>query len=153
MTPSNIIDGLSRIRVPHIKTIVISGGEPTLQLDRHLCEALRSEGYTLHLETNGSHNIDDYADLIDHISMSPKQSLEETKLGWSTDIKLLYPWIHPQINASDFRSFSAKNRFIQPVDCAEYGSNLIDSIAALTTDSDLNDYRLSLQLHKVLDVK
>lgn len=153
MAASDIIDGLSRIRVENVSTIIISGGEPTLQLDRALCEALKYEGFKLHLETNGSHDIETYADLIDHVSMSPKQSLEETKLRSSTDLKLLYPWIHPKINAGTFQNFSTKNRFIQPVYGPEYELNLKASILALSANQDLKDYRLSLQLHKVVGIQ
>jgi organic radical activating enzyme len=153
MTASDILSKLSDIRVRSVRTVVISGGEPTLQLDRSLLESLRGAGYLIHLETNGSNDILPYVDLLAHVSVSPKQPLAETKLRWATDLKLLYPWIHPEITADQFQEYKTAHRFLQPVDSPEYSANLKATMEALHSKHEMDGYRLSLQLHKILGVQ
>ena len=88
MTSSEVRDRVLEIGCD---TLVISGGEPLLQVDFELLRAL--SGFELHLETNGSLSLGALLDEFDHISMSPKQCVEKTKLERCDDLKLLYPSI------------------------------------------------------------
>jgi organic radical activating enzyme len=133
-----------------VKQVVLSGGEPTLQIDEPLLVALAHAGYTLHLETNGSKDIDTLAGYFTHITMSPKQGLDETRLRWAHDIKLLFPWIKPEISAEAFKTFSADNRFIQTLWTDEYRGNLDRAIEWLMLNPQ---YRLSVQTHKIINVE
>ncbi len=53
------------------KWIILTGGEPALQVDRELTDFFHDNGYKLAIETNGSINIDDKCN-IDWITVSPK---------------------------------------------------------------------------------
>jgi len=143
---------LERIRAVNTNNyadvIVISGGEPTIQLDRELCSDLVDAGFRLHLETNGSRDIAEYSEFIDHISCSPKQPLAETKLRAATDLKLLYPFLKGA-SPEMFSSFPAKNRFIQPIHGYDFDENVTQARDVILK---YPDYRLSIQLHKVLGV-
>lgn len=134
-----------------VKTVVISGGEPTLQLDVPLLEELRKFGYETHLETNGSNALGNRKSLINHITMSPKQEPELTKLEYCHDLKILFPYIRATITPEAFKYFFAENRFLQPVHSGDqYEANLARAVETLYT---LTGWRLSLQLHKILGVK
>jgi len=133
-----------------VKTVVISGGEPTIQLDKELLNELRLAGYTIHLETNGSNALGELHSLIDHITCSPKQSADETKLEACHDLKILHPFISDKITIDGFKDFKTEKKYLQPIDCDEYQENLESTIARLYRHPD---WKLSLQQHKILGVE
>jgi 7-carboxy-7-deazaguanine synthase len=132
------------------RRVVLSGGEPTLQINEELLHALKNQGYFVLLETNGSVNIDHLSHLIDHISVSPKQSAEETKLTEATDLKILYPSPIPNVNPNSFTMFKATHKFVQPLEDLNWSDNIKTSIAFCCKNPD---WRLSLQTHKTLGVE
>lgn len=151
MTAEIIIEHMKKLST--LRNVVLTGGEPLLQLDVELLKALSDENYYIMVETNGSipfkdHKMEDY---IDHITMSPKQSIEETHLYFCHDLKLLYPWVGEEISAKGFKYMEAKNRYIQPVWLEEKGMarNLDDAIEFITANPE---YKLSLQTHKMIGV-
>lgn len=148
LTVEQIIDQLNALGP--LKRVVLSGGEPTLQLTKDLLEALVSEGYELHLETNGSKALRELAQYFTHITMSPKQGPGETKLEWAHDIKILYPWIGPEVSAEGFNQFSSDHKFIQALWTDGYRDNLNSAIDWLMTHPN---YRLSIQTHKIIEVE
>ena len=121
--------------------VVITGGEPMLQLAAALIDALHARGFEIAVETNGT--LPAPAGL-DWICVSPKAGTEvvqrsgdELKLVWpqsGTDPEALLGW--------DFRHF-----LIQPMDCADAAAArqaAIDYVLAHPR------WRLSLQTHKLL---
>lgn len=132
-----------------VKTVVISGGEPTLQIDGALLMALKVAGYKLHMETNGSRAIGNLADYFEHITMSPKQTRAETKLEKATDVKVLYP-APGSISFEDFNDFPAQHKFLQPVWDKDYDATLRATVCRLYAHPD---WRLSLQTHKIMGVQ
>ena len=138
------------------QTIIFSGGEPTIQLLDDLISYLKFENYKIHLETNGSRPLSNYAlKEIDHITLSPKQELAKTRLQRCDDLKILYPWIHREIRPELFSGKYLRAKiYIQPL---EVGG--INSVVSKQNQSDAIDflkskgkYRLSCQLHKFLDL-
>ena len=151
LSAEEILTKLSNLE-SSVKDIVISGGEPALQLDEYLLSTLHHQGkYNLHLETNGSIDLSDLADFFTHITMSPKQSRGETTLKFCHDVKILYPFISPDITADQFSDFPADNFFIQPIaDGLDLNqSNIQEAVEFLY---DHPKWRLSLQSHKILGI-
>jgi organic radical activating enzyme len=68
MTLSEIVGELRRLS-PECRWIVLTGGEPALQVDREMIDALHAAGYELAVETNGSFELPEG---IDWITVSPK---------------------------------------------------------------------------------
>lgn len=132
------------------KKVVITGGEPTLQLDVEILETLREHGYEIHLETNGSKPLAELHCYFHHITMSPKQGIAETKLERCDDLKVLFPLQSPLVTPEAFSSFPAKQKFIQPVAEEGYESNVKDALAFIFK---CPEWRLSLQTHKILGVE
>ena len=139
------LKGLSK----RIKHLVISGGEPCLQLKNDIVEDFVSAGYLIHLETNGTKNIDSYFNKLYHVTMSPKQPLLNTELKRCHDLKILFPYIHKDITARKFDKFICQNRYLQPIyDKWRGGSRkVVDELY------NLRDWKLSLQTHKMIGAK
>jgi 7-carboxy-7-deazaguanine synthase len=144
MTAQDIVDSLKFLST-EVRTVVVSGGEPTLQIDEELLKALTGAGFRLHLETNGSKALGELGAYFAHISMSPKQTREETKLEHADDIKMLYPWIKEGISRQAFCDFPHRQMYIQPL----WES---DKKAALQYIYDFPELKLSAQLHKYIEV-
>lgn len=152
MTASEIARALDKKRrgISTIDTVVISGGEPTLQLNKELVKTLHLDGWNVHIETNGSREItDEMRYYIKHITCSPKQSLSETKLTRCNDLKLLFPFISEDITIDGFNYFSCDRKWLQPVMGPDYSANLHRTIQKLYRNPD---WRLSLQTHKIIGV-
>ena len=139
------------------KLIVITGGEPFRQPIEYLCQALLNAHYQIQIETNGTL----YRPLPDNISIvcSPKPSKE----GYHP----IRPDLLPMISAFKFIISTTRPNYdkvtdigqrahhipvyVQPMD--EYDD--AQNIANVKHARDLalqHGYRLSLQLHKILDI-
>ncbi len=134
--------------------LVATGGEPSLQLDRSLSDALRARGYRIAMETNGSRPID--RSLVDWLTVSPKQPEFVQREG--DELKLLFtgasvPGITPNTDAVEnlTRDTRFTHYFLQPVDVPESGGpNYAETVAAVMRLGP--SWRMSVQTHKVLDI-
>lgn len=133
----------------HADTVVISGGEPTLQIDEDLLRCLTGY-FDLHLETNGSRALGELLRFFTHITCSPKQPYSETRLERCDDLKILCPYIHPQITLKDFKDFERKNTYLQPVMNENYKENLRETIDKVMGTKNV---KLSLQVHKIIGIE
>jgi 7-carboxy-7-deazaguanine synthase len=129
-----------RYRLAH-PFVVCTGGEPLLQLDTALIEAMHAVGMEVAIETNGTVQAPDG---IDWICVSPKANVDLAQDG-GDELKLIYPQIgaEPEQYAHlDFRHF-----LLQPMDGPGRDRNI-----ALAKEYCLShpQWRLSLQLHKLL---
>lgn len=134
--------------------LVATGGEPSLQLDRPLSDALRARGYRVSMESNGSRAVD--RSLVDWLTVSPKQASFAQREG--DELKLLYtgtsaPGITPDVEA--VRRIVEGTRFghyfLQPVDIpAAGGPNYAEAIRAVMELGP--PWRLSVQTHKVAGI-
>jgi len=121
--------------------VVITGGEPMLQLDEALIAALHARGFEIAVETNGT--LPAPAG-IDWICVSPKAGTEVVQRS-GDELKLVWPQqgIDPDaLTGWDFRHF-----LIQPMDCAD-----AEGARAAAIDYVLGHprWRLGLQTHKLL---
>lgn len=123
--------------------VVCTGGEPMLQLDSSLVDALHAQGLEVGVETNGTISPPPG---LDWICVSPKAN---TTLVITTghELKLVYPQIGAaptQYEDLDFEHF-----FLQPMDGPDAQKN-----TQLTLNYCLSHpkWRLSLQTHKILDI-
>jgi 7-carboxy-7-deazaguanine synthase len=121
--------------------VVITGGEPMLQLDAALIAALHAAGFEIAVETNGTLPAPPG---IDWICVSPKAGTTIVQRA-GDELKLVWPQagIDPAaLLAWDFRHF-----LIQPMDCAEGEAARGAAIAYVMANPR---WRLSLQTHKLL---
>jgi len=123
--------------------VVYTGGEPLLQLDAALIDALHERGFEIAVETNGT--IDAPASL-DWICVSPKAGAE-LRQRRGDELKLVYP--QAGATPSDFEGFEFRHFFLQPMDGPYREAN---TQAALRYCLEHPQWRLSLQTHKVLGI-
>ncbi|UUL82543.1 7-carboxy-7-deazaguanine synthase [Sphingomonas qomolangmaensis] len=127
-----------------LRYVVLTGGEPLLQVDDALVAALHARGFEIAIETNGTLQPPEG---IDWICVSPKADAEVV-LTSGHELKLVYPQAKaaPQRFAElDFHHF-----FLQPMDSLEANANLAATIQFCT---DNPRWRLSLQSHKMIGIR
>jgi 7-carboxy-7-deazaguanine synthase (Cx14CxxC type) len=127
---------------PYRRYVVCTGGEPLLQLDAALVEALHARGFEIGLETNGTLAAPEG---IDWICVSPKAGTDIV-LRRGNELKLVYP--QPS-NPAAFEDWAFDHLFLQPMD----GPHQAENIRAATAYClDRPAWRLSLQTHKMIGI-
>ncbi len=122
--------------------VVCTGGEPLLQLDASLVEALHAEDFEVGVETNGTKPPPPG---LDWICVSPKAGADLV-LTHGDELKLVYP--QPQALPEAFTHLDFAHFFLQPMDGPDRAPN---TQAALEYCLEHPPWRLSLQTHKILD--
>ena len=124
--------------------VVLTGGEPLLQVDTPLIDALHDRGFTIAVETNGTQAAPAG---LDWICVSPKIGADLV-LQSGNELKL----VHPQTNArpADFEHLAFDHFFLQPMDCDQAPQCLEETIAYCL---DHPRWRLSLQSHKMIGIR
>lgn len=122
---------------------VITGGEPLLQLDQPLVDALHAREIEIAIETNGT--LDPPVGL-DWICVSPKAGAS-LKLTCGDELKLVYP--QTGTTPEEFERLGFRHFFLQPMDGPDRAAN-----TRLALDYCLKHprWRLSLQTHKFLGI-
>jgi 7-carboxy-7-deazaguanine synthase len=123
--------------------VVCTGGEPLLQLDRVLIDALHERDFEIAVETNGT--VEAPAG-IDWICVSPKAGAPLVqKTG--DELKLVFP----QVNAkpAEFEELEFRNFFLQPMDGPDRALN---TESAVRYCLEHPKWRLSLQTHKIVGI-
>ncbi len=123
--------------------VVCTGGEPLLQLDAPLLNALHAERFEVAIETNGT--LPPLHD-IDWLCVSPKAG-SELVVQAGDEIKLVFP----QAGAAPerFEGLAFRHFFLQPMDGPQREAN---TAAALRYCLTHPRWRLSLQTHKLLGI-
>ena len=124
--------------------VVCTGGEPLLQLDGPLVDALHAVGFEIAIETNGTQLPPPG---IDWICVSPKADAPVV-LTHGDELKLVYP--QPEAPPERFEQLDFAHFSLQPMDGPQRSRNV-----QLTVDYCLAHprWRLSLQMHKLLGIR
>lgn len=139
--------------LPPANHVVITGGEPTLQLTLSLLQRLHRAGHYVQIETNGTRALDErMLQAIDWITVSPKWEFcpdAELRIGRIDELKVVYDGTN---DPTRYDHITAAVRCLQPCDVGERERNA--AIVARTLDYCLAHprWRLSLQLHKLLNI-
>jgi 7-carboxy-7-deazaguanine synthase len=128
---------------PANRYIVITGGEPLLQLDAALIDALHAHGFEIGVESNGTIAAPPG---IDWLCVSPKAGSETVQRS-GNELKLVWP--QPGSDWRAMEDWAFAHHFVQPMDGPEVRANeraCIDFVLANPK------WRLSTQTHKVLGI-
>ena len=123
------------------RLVVITGGEPLLQVDPALIDALHGHGFEVAVETNGTQAAPPG---LDWVCVSPKAGTQIVQRS-GDELKLVWPQsgIEPaEVLGWDFRHF-----IIQPKDGVDRDASLAASIDLVMTDPR---WRLGVQTHKLI---
>jgi 7-carboxy-7-deazaguanine synthase (Cx14CxxC type) len=125
------------------RLVVFTGGEPLLQLDGPLINAMHHRGFEIAVETNGTIVAPDG---IDWICVSPKgdQPLAQRS---GQELKLVYP--QPGVDPAGFEDLDFERLFLQPMDGPEREAN---TRAAIAYCLEHPRWRLSVQTHKYIGI-
>jgi 7-carboxy-7-deazaguanine synthase len=126
------------------RLVVLTGGEPLLQVDRALIDRLHAQGFEIAIETNGT--IETPAG-IDWICVSPKASAEWRQRS-GNELKVIWP--QPGMDLDELEKAGFEHRFLQPMDGSERQANTqlcIDQCLARP------GWKLSLQTHKIIGIR
>jgi 7-carboxy-7-deazaguanine synthase len=128
-----------RTKTPDGGMVVLTGGEPLLQVDAALIAALKQRGFTIAVETNGTQPI---PAPIDWVCVSPKAGAP-VALRRADELKLVYP----QAGAppEHFENFSASHHWLSPMDGPDRRANT-EAAAAYCLGHP--QWRLAIQAHK-----
>lgn len=144
------------------KMVVLTGGEPSLQVDKPLINALHAEGFYICIETNGTRPLPEG---IDWITCSPKQPLAISHFPLAltkvNEVKVVFTGTYdPEIWRQQFQ---AEHWMLQPLRFT--GEWLIENVDSGEDDrnDNLDDtiryilshpfWRLSVQLHKIAGLR
>lgn len=125
------------------RLVVLTGGEPLLQVDEPLIAALHGHGFEIAVETNGTIAPPPG---IDWICVSPKADAP-LQLTVGHELKLVYP--QDGVDPSSFVGMAFKNFLLQPMDGPNRAENTAAAIAYCLAHPR---WRLSVQTHKVLGI-
>ena len=123
--------------------VVCTGGEPLLQLDEPLIDALHDVGFRVAVETNGTLNA---SDGLDWICVSPKAGTEVVQRR-GDELKLVFPQAGAEPDR--FEDWDFANFLLQPMDGPDRAANTAAAVAYCLAHPK---WRLSLQTHKMLGI-
>ena len=134
--------------------VVVTGGEPALQLTASLVDKLHAAGKYVAVETNGTLPLPEN---VDWITLSPKSAFvngAEVVLTRANEIKILFDGIHdPNEQLSIFNFQFSTFLFLQPLDTGDPVRNAAIQKAAVEYIKEHPRWRLSLQIHKILSIQ
>ena len=126
--------------------IVLTGGEPMLQVDDAIVDALHAQGFQIAIESNGT--IATHSG-IDWVCISPKAGSDVVQRS-GDELKLVWP--QAGSDAQEMESWDFKHHLIQPMDGFSAEANAANQAAAMDFVSANPKWRLSLQNHRMLGI-
>ena len=123
--------------------VVLTGGEPLLQVDGGLVDALHAAEFTIAVETNGTQPVPAG---IDWLCVSPKAGAPLAITG-GDEIKLVYP--QAEARPELFEDLAFDHYLLQPMDGPARAANMQAAVAYCLAHPR---WQLSLQTHKVLGI-
>ena len=126
------------------RLVVITGGEPMLQLDEPLIAALHERGFRIAVESNGTLPA---TEGIDWLCISPKAGTDVVQRS-GDELKLVWP--QRGIDPATLEEWDFDHFLVQPMDCEDLQSS---HDAAIALAMERPKWRLSLQTHKLVGLK
>lgn len=148
MSESEIADVVAQYPAQHV---VITGGEPSLQLTASLIELLHSLGKEVAVETNGTHFLPEN---VDWITLSPKDAFitsasAKVVLKHCNEMKVVFAGNE----LPNYDDIACDHFFLQPCDVGDKGKNKEIVEATIAYCLQHPKWRLSLQTHKLVGIR
>ena len=126
------------------KFVVLTGGEPLLQVDPSLIKQLHEHDFEVAVETNGTIPLPSG---IDWVCVSPKRGAK-LRVTKGNEIKIVYPQIG--LRLVEFENMSFDHFFLQPMDNVDRAGNTNLCVNACLENPK---WRLSVQTHKEIGIR
>lgn len=128
---------------PKQRFVVLTGGEPALQVDAALIDALHAHGFSIAIETNGTLPLPPG---LDWICVSPKAGTHlRQRVG--DELKLVYP--QEGLEPESLRGLDFPRWYLSPMDGPRLAEN---TVLAINYVKSHPDWRLSVQTHKSIGI-
>ena len=130
--------------------VILTGGEPTLYVDADFVDKLHHKGYEVAIETNGTNIVPAN---VDFVTLSPKFEFVKNsniKQLVCDELKVIFNSVN---NMDAYNVIIAKYKYIQPCDTGDDDTNQMLIVNAIKFVQDNPDWRLSLQLQKILSIR
>lgn len=124
--------------------VVLTGGEPMLQVDDPLIDDLHAAGFEVAIESNGTLPVHPR---IDWVCISPKAGSVVTQRT-GNELKLVWP--QPGIDLDEIERWTFEHHLVQPLDDLRAVEN---HAAAIALVMERPRWRLTLQAHKALGLR
>lgn len=147
-----IVARLLELDTHQSRMVVVTGGEPTLQWDQPLSDAIHAAGFRIHMESNGTRSL---GGTVDWLTVSPKPQFHPTSITLANDLPVselkvvVDDTVDEAVLDRYVQKYRAAHYFAQPCMNDEYQRHLARTIALVQTRPQ---WRLSVQLHKVIGV-
>lgn len=131
------------------KLVVLTGGEPTLQVDDALVDTLHSEGWQIAMETNGTNVVPKG---VDWVTVSPKDAFVKNgkvALNKASEVKVVFDGTHEVSNYG----IETEKYYLQPCDTGDVFRNRQILDACVRYIQQHPQWRLSLQTQKIINVR
>lgn len=126
------------------KFVVFTGGEPLLQLDRPLIDAMHARDFEIAVETNGTVAAPEG---LDWICVSPKSGTKVVQIS-GDELKLVFP--QADARPEEFEGLAFRHFFLQPMDGPDRRGNTDEAIRYCLGNPM---WKLSLQTHKFVGIR
>jgi len=126
---------------------VLTGGEPMLQVDDALVDALHAAGFTIAIESNGTLAVHPG---IDWVCISPKVGSEVVQRS-GDELKLIWPQAGTDVDMLERWTFA--HYLVQPLDTGDAAGNAATEEVAIALVMARPSWRLTLQAHKRLGLR
>ena len=146
MSEDEIIEKILEYPCNHI---VFTGGEPTLFITEELCEKLHKANKFIQVETNGTNKLVG----VDWITLSPKFEFTQNAEVVQTQCNELKVVFNSENDMRKYDNIKAEHRFVQPCDTLDSEYNQVHIINAIRFVREHPEWRLSLQIHKFLNIR
>lgn len=147
-------DIVSAIAPYPARFLVLTGGEPTLQVDEALVDVFHQQGYEVAMESNGTRRAPQN---LDWLTLSPKflagQWRIDTTGQKADELKVVFDGVSDPQQLIDSYPFLPPLRYLQPCDTDEPQRNLLILNDCIKYIEDHPQWRLSLQTHKLIGIK
>ncbi len=125
------------------KFIVLTGGEPALQVDEELVAKLQKTGFQVAIETNGTKVL---PAILDWVTVSPKANTELI-ITTGNELKLVYP--QKDALPGKYKHLAFDHFYLQPMDGKDWEVN---SIKTINYCKENPQWKMSVQTHKFLNI-
>ncbi|NEX59743.1 7-carboxy-7-deazaguanine synthase [Noviherbaspirillum galbum] len=138
-----LIDSLWPSSHAHAKFVVFTGGEPLLQLDAPLIDAMHARGFMIAIESNGTIDVPPG---VDWICISPKMGAP-LKVRKGNELKVVIPQQGQDLG--EYEALEFDHHYLQPMDGPDAQRN---TALAIELCKARPQWKLSLQTHKLLQI-
>ena len=145
LTLGQLLDEIEQ-SAPKCRNVILTGGEPALQINNALISALHSRHYYVAIETNGTKELPEG---IDWICVSPKTAEHTLRIKVASELKYV---LHAG-QALPKPSIAAAHYILSPAFQPDGSVRQVDLECCILLVKENPKWRLSLQLHKLLKIR